>query len=78
VNRRIWPHDADHQVTVRATGMQLSDWAKTSRLLSLNHTGVFLAYAGDFTARHYRRLTKRLAKKGEKEREARETKEEGA
>jgi hypothetical protein len=78
VNPRIWSHDADHQVTVRATGMQLSDWAKTARLLSLNHTGLFLAYAGDVTARHYRRLMKRLAKKEAKERAAREAKEGGA
>jgi hypothetical protein len=72
VNRRIWPHDADHQVTVRATGEQLWDWKRAASLLGLTHTGQFLSYAGDVTAEDVRKQFARAARREAKERAKRE------
>jgi hypothetical protein len=76
VNGRVWPHDADHQVTVRATFEQYVEWTHTAHLLAIPHAAAYLAHAGDFVAKYIDRLDKRFAKKEErKKRAAREAKE---
>ncbi len=49
--RRIWPHDADHRVTVRATGEQIISWSSAGRQYGNRSTAEFLAFAGDFTVK---------------------------
>ncbi|HVR95226.1 MAG TPA: hypothetical protein VMW27_01335 [Thermoanaerobaculia bacterium] len=50
-HRRIWPHDSDRRVTVRATGEQMISWAATGRQYGNRSVAEFLAFAGDFTVK---------------------------
>lgn len=50
-HQRVWPHDADHRVTVRATGEQMISWASTGRQYGNRSVAEFLAFAGDFTVK---------------------------
>lgn len=48
-HRRVWPHGADHTVTVKATSEQWVRWHQAARTNTMKpHMGVFLARAADF------------------------------
>ena len=66
--RRIWPHDADHVLTTRATGEQLIRWNRAAGMHSMKpHLGLFLARAADFYCARLearREMAQRLEKDG--------------
>lgn len=48
-SRHIWPHDAVHSVTTRATDEQYARWLTAAGMFSMKpHLGTFLARAADF------------------------------
>jgi hypothetical protein len=67
-SRRVWPHGADHTVTVKATSDQWIRWHQAARINSMKpHLGVFLARAADFYAARLEarlKLAQRLEKDG--------------
>ncbi len=54
--RAIWPPNADHRVTTRATKEQLISWSTAARQLSNRPLPVFLAFAADFTVKYFERM----------------------
>ena len=48
-HRRVWPNNAYHTTTVKATGDQWFRWHKAASTFSMKpHMGQFLARAADF------------------------------
>ena len=64
-HRRIWPPNAYHVFTTRATGEQRIRWYDAARMHTMKpHMGLFLARAADHYARYLQRQMNR-AMKGE-------------
>jgi hypothetical protein len=74
--RAIWPPNADHRVTVRATEEQLVSWGVTARHLSNRPLPVFLAFAADFVVKYYDEIMKKAEAAERRREKARQKKRE--
>ena len=66
--RRIWPRDATHSYSVRATLSQDQDWHIAARRLGMTSVAAWIACAADFYAGHLQRQINRLNREDEKKR----------
>lgn len=74
--RAIWPPNADHRVTVRATGEQMISWSTAARHLSNRPLPVFLAFAADFTVKYLDDMQRKAERTERRREKARQKKRE--